>query len=148
VSWKPAAVVAVAVLMLTSAVSANDSTLRQHYGKAIGEVYRTRNHLTVAAFFGTRGSICREQIESESTGRRMTEKEVNAVLDEIAPKSDRGNFKTSGFRNIASQDNDSRGTFEAYDRLTITRIGPANEYRYVFIFYNSAECWQMDADKQ
>ena len=24
----------------------------------------------------------------------------------------------------------------------------ANEYRYVFIFCNSAECWQMGADKQ
>ena len=32
--------------------------------------------------------ICREHIESESRGRRMSDKEVNPVLDEIAPKSE------------------------------------------------------------
>lgn len=150
-SWKLAAIIAVGVafLTLTSAVSARDRTLRQHYGNAIGEVYRTPNHLTVTAFFGARGNICLERIESEITGRRLTDKEVNSVLDDIAPKNDRGNFKRGGFHNLGDPENNSNGygTFEDYDRLTITKDGPDNEYRYVFIFYNSVECWQMDADK-
>jgi hypothetical protein len=54
-----------AVLALPLLASAQNRTdLRQHYGNAIGEVYRTSNHLTVTAYFDERGNICREQIES------------------------------------------------------------------------------------
>jgi hypothetical protein len=147
-AWELAVIVAVGVLTLTPVVSARNNTLRQHYGNAIGEVYRTPNHLIVTAFLGAHGNVCREQIESEIMGRRMTDKEVNTVLDEIASKNGRGNYKTGGFRNLSSPENASNGTFEEYERLTITKIGPDNEYRYVFIFYNSAECAQLDADKQ
>jgi len=144
---KIAVIVAVTVLTITSVASAQNSTLRRHYGNAIGEVYRTPNRLIVTAFFDAHGDICREQIESEIRGRRMTDKDVNRVLDEIAPKNYRGNYKIGGFRNMSSPDNDSSGVFEDYERLTITKIGSDNEYRYVFILYHSAECAQLDADK-
>ena len=150
-SLRPAAIVAGAVLAFSSLVaSQNRADLRQHYGDAIGEVYRTSNHLTVIAYFDEDGHICREHIESESRGRRMTDKEVNTVLDEIAPRSERGNYKIGTFLNIVClPDNDCAGVIEDYERLAITKIGNTNEYRrYVSILYHSAECKQLDADKK
>ena len=38
----------------------------------------------VTAYFDEDGNICREHVESEDRGRRMTNNEVKTVLDEIA----------------------------------------------------------------
>jgi hypothetical protein len=103
VSLRLAAVVAGAVLTLPLVVSAqNRADLKQRYGNAIGEVYRASNGLIVTAYFDERGNICRENIESENRGRRMTDKEVNSVLDEIAPKDERGKYKMGAFLNCQS----------------------------------------------
>ena len=88
VSLRLVAIVAGAVLALPLFVHAQNRTdLRQHYGNAIGEVYRTSNGLIVTVYFDEHGNICRERIESENRGNRLTDKEVNTVLDEIAPKN-------------------------------------------------------------
>lgn len=147
VSLRGIATVVGAVLALSLIVAAQErADLRQHYGDAIGEVYRTSNHLTVTAYFGEHGNICREHIESENRGKRMTDKEINTVLDEIAPKNERGNYEMGTFLDvICLPDNDCAGVSEDYERLTITKIGSTNEYRYVSILYHSAECKQLDA---
>jgi hypothetical protein len=150
VPFRLAAITAGAVLAFSSLVSAQNLTdLRKHYGDAIGEVYRTSNQLTVTAYFDEHGNICREHIEFENRGRRITDKEVNTVLDEIAPKSDRGTFKIGTFLNIIClPDNDCGGVREDYERLAITKIGGTNEYRYISIDYHSAECKHWEADKK
>ena len=150
VSLRLTAVVAGTVLALPLLVAAqNRADLRHHYGDAVGEVYCTSNHLTVTAYFDEHGNICREHIESENRGQRMTDKEVNTVLDEIAPKSDRGNYKIGTFLDvICLPDNDCAGVSEDYERLAIMKIGSTNEYRYVSILYHSAECRQLEADKK
>ena len=150
VSLRGAPIVAGAILALSSLAAAQTrADLRQHYGDSVGEVYRTSNHLTVTAYFDEHGNICREHIESENLGRRMTDKEVNTVLDEIAPKDERGKYKMGTFLNIIClPDNDCAGVSEDYERLAITKIGSSNEYRYVSIVYHSAECRQPDADKK
>jgi len=102
----------------------------------------------VIAYFDDNGNICREHIESENRGRRMTDKEVNTVLDDIAPKNERGNYNIGTFLNIIClPDNDCAGVSEDYERLIITKIGSTNEYRYISILYHSAECKQLDAQK-
>ena len=79
----------------------------------------------------------------------MTDKEVNAVLDEIAPKNKRGDYKMGSFLHIyCPPDNDCAGVSEDYKRLIITKIGNTNEYRYVSILYHSVECKQLDANKK
>jgi hypothetical protein len=150
VSFRLAKIVASAVLALPLLVSAQSRTdLRQRYGNAIGEVYRTSNRLIVIAYFDEHGNICREHIESENRGRRMTDKEVNTVLDAIVPTNERGNYKMGTFLNIIClPDNDCAGVSEDYERLAITKIGSTNEYRYISILYHSAECRQLDADKK
>jgi hypothetical protein len=144
-----AATVAGAVLALSLVVYAQKRTdLRQLYGNAIGEVYRTSNGLKVTAYFDDDGNICGEQIESENRGTRMADKEVNAVLDEIAPKNKRGDYKMGTFLNLYCPDNDCAGVSEDYKRLIITKIGNTNEYRYVSILYHSVECKHSDAEKR
>jgi hypothetical protein len=57
----------------------------------------------------------------------MTDKEVNTVLDEIAPKDERGKYKMGTFLNvICLPDNDCSGVSEDYERLAITKIGSTN----------------------
>ncbi len=150
VSLRLAAIVAGAVVALPSAVYAqNRADLSQRYGTAIGEIYRTSNRLVITAYFDKDGNICREHIESEDRGRRMTDEEVNTVLDEIAPKKERGNYIIGTFLNIIClPDNDCAGVSEAYEHLGIQKIGSTNEYRYVSISYHSAECRQLEADKK
>lgn len=127
----------------------NRADLRQHFGNAIGEVYRTSNHLIVTAYFDEHGNACREHIESENKGGRLTDKQVNTVLGEIAPKKERGAYKLGSFLNvICLPDDDCAGVSENYERLSITKIGSTNEYRYVSILYHSAECRRLDVDKK
>jgi hypothetical protein len=150
VSLGRTATVAGAILALASVISAqNRSDLTQRYGNSIGEVYRTSNQLMVTAYFDRDGNICRERIESENRGRRMTDEEVNTVLDEIAPKNERGNYIMGTFLNIICvPDNDCAGVSENYERLLITKTGDTNEYRYVSVSYHSAECRRLEADKK
>ena len=42
----------------------------------------------VTAYFDEDGNICREHVESEDRGRRMTNDEVKTVLDEITPENE------------------------------------------------------------
>lgn len=139
-------ILTVAVVALTLVASGqNRSALKEHYGNAIGEVYRTSNHLTVTAYFDEQENICRARIESETKGRRMTDGEVNSVLDEIAPKNHRGRFKMGTALDIAClPDNDCAGVSDEYEGLSITKIGGANEYRYISIVYYSAECKRVN----
>lgn len=141
-----AAEVVVALPLVASAQNRTD--LRQHYGGAIGEVYRTPSHLMVTAYFDENGNICREHVESEDRGRRMTNDEVKTVLDEIAPENERGKYKIGTVLNIGCPDNDCAGVSEDYERLEITKIGSTSKYRYVSVVYHSTECKHLEADRR
>jgi len=141
-----AAGVVVALPLVASAQNRTD--LRQHYGAAIGEVYRTPSHLMVTAYFDEDGNICREHVESEDRGRRMTNDEVKTVLGEIAPENERGKYKIGTVLNIGCPDNDCAGVSEDYERLEITKIGSTSKYRYVSVVYHSTECKHLEADKR
>jgi hypothetical protein len=138
----------IALLWLSAAIpfpvvahGQNRAALQQHYGDAVGEVYRTSNGLTVTAYFDPQGNICQEHIQSENRGKRMTDNEVNGVLDDIAPKTSRGAYKIGTFLNvICLPDNDCAGVSEDYQKLAIVKIGDSNEYRYVDVLYHSAAC--------
>ena len=109
----------------------------------MGEVYRTSNGLTVTAYFDSQGNICREHIQSENRGKRMTDDEVNPVLDDIAPKASRGTFGIGTFLNVyCLPDNDCAGVSEDYQKLAIVKIGNTSYYRYVEVVYHSPACNQ------
>src|SRR5205823_2068239 len=75
------------------------NTIQKLYGSAISEVYRTSQHLTVIASFASGGNLCRAHIRSDvDTG--ITDAELDAVLNELAPDDVRGKHKMSTFLNI------------------------------------------------
>jgi len=79
----------------------------------------------------------------------MSDSDVNTVLNEIAPKSARGNYKGGTFLNLRClPDDDCAGVSEDYERLMITKIGSTNEYRYISLLNHSAECKQLGGDKK
>src|SRR5689334_21013124 len=108
----------------TVASAQDRAGLKRNYGDPVGEVYRTSNGLTVTAYFDSDGNICKEHIQSENRGKRLTDEEANGVLEDIAPKSSRGAYKIGTFLNvICLPDNDSAGVSEDYQRLAIVKIG-------------------------
>jgi hypothetical protein len=139
------------------------STIQKLYGTAISEVYRTSQHLTVTASFSSVGNLCRAHVQSNvDTG--ITDAELNAVLNELAPDNVRGKHKLSTFLNITClklqklQDSNSSGKPELavdpcaecsgvsddYERANITRYGNTNEYRSVNVRFNQPECKGLD----
>ena len=139
------AVFCLSVSAFPVAYGQNRAALKQQFGEAIGEVYRTPNGLTVTAYFDPQGGICKEHIQSENRGKRMTDDEVGRVLDEIAPKTSRGTYKIGTFLNvICLPDNDCAGVSEDYQKLAIVKIGSSNEYRYVEVVYHSSACDQSE----
>jgi hypothetical protein len=139
------------------------NTIRKLYGTAISEDYRISHHLTVTASFASGGNLCRAQIRSNvDTG--ITDAELDAVLNKLAPDDVRGKHKMSTFLNITclklqkpEDPNPSgkpelavdpctecSGVSDAYERAEITRYGNTNQYSSVQISFNQPECKGSD----
>jgi hypothetical protein len=139
------------------------NTIRQLYGSAISEVYRLSHHLTVTASFASGGNLCRAHIQSNvDTG--ITDAELDAVLNELAPDDVRGKHKMSTFLNVTclklqkpENSNSSgkpeltvdpcaecSGVSDDYERANITRYGNTNEYSSVQISFTQPECKGLD----
>ena len=139
------------------------NTIQKLYGSAISEVYRTPQHLTVTASFASGGNLCRAHIQSNvDTG--ITDAELDAVLNELAPDDVRGKHNMSTFLNVTclklrkpENSNSSAkpelavdpcaqcsGVSDDYERANITRYGNTNEYSSVQISFNQPECKGLD----
>jgi hypothetical protein len=162
-------VLILAVVQLSSSNSATPAriqtrnAIRKLYGTAISEDYRISHHLTATASFASGGNLCRAQIQSNvDTG--ITDAELDAVLNELAPDDIRGKHKMSTFLNVAclklQQPESSNsggkpelavdpcaqcsGVSDDYERATITRYGNTNQYSSVRISFNQPECKGLD----
>lgn len=162
----------VLVLALVQSSSSNPVTpariqtrnrIQKLYGSAMSEVYRASQHLTVTASFDSAGSLCRAHIRSDiDTG--ITDAELDAALNELAPDSVRGKHKMSTFLDVTciklqkSENSKSSGKPELavdpcaecsgvsdeYERANITRYGNTNQYSSVRISLNRPECKPLD----
>ena len=83
----------------TPAPIQNRDTVQSLYGRPVSEVYRTSQNLMVTASFGPNGNLCRAHIKSAADAG-ITDAQLNAVLDELAPKDVRGKFKMDTFLDI------------------------------------------------
>jgi hypothetical protein len=141
----------------------NREAVQTLYGSPLSEVYRTSQNLTITASFATDGSLCRTHIES-GADIGITDSQLNAVVDELAPEDVRGKHKVSGFRNmtclkrlkpenstseakgkpsinlVVDPCRECSGVSDDYERVNITIIGNKNEYSYVNITFNGPEC--------
>jgi hypothetical protein len=137
------------------------------YGSPVSEVYRTPENLMVTASFAQTGNLCQAGIRS-GNGAEITDKDLNAVLDRLAPKEVRGEFKMGTFLNITclkpvkpknptSNSNENptpklevdpcaecSGVSEDYEQVKITKYGNTNRYSSVQITFKQPECEESE----
>lgn len=152
---------------LTPATIQSRDTVQRLYGSPVSEVYRTSQSLTVTASFTSNGSLCRAHIYSANDAR-ITDKQLNPVLDELAPKEHRGKYRIGTFMNVTclkavKPENSAysssgkpamelsvdpcaecSGVSEDYERANITRYGNTNQYSSAWITFHQPECAELD----
>jgi hypothetical protein len=145
----------------------NRDTVAGLYGHPVSQVYRTSRNLTITASFASNGNLCRAHIQSDIDDG-ITDTQLNGVLDELAPKDVRGEYKHGTFLDITcfklvkpenSASNGSEksamelavdpcaecsGVSEDYERVNITRYGNTNQYSSVWITFHRPECKELD----
>jgi len=145
----------------------NREAVQRFYGSPVSEVYRTSQDLTVTASFASSGNLCRAHIKSD-TAAGITDTQLGVVLDELAPKDARGEFKIGTFLNgtclklMKSESSalnlsgksrlnlavdpcaECSGISEDYERVNITKYGNTNEYSSVWITFHQPECQELD----
>ncbi|HTD24494.1 MAG TPA: hypothetical protein VK738_17685 [Terriglobales bacterium] len=152
---------------LTPAKIQNRDTVEKLYGNPVSEVYRTSQNLTITASYASNGDLCQAHIQS-GVGDGITDTQLNAALDELAPKDVRGEFKHGTFLDVTclkllkpenSTSNSSRksamelaedpcaecsGVSDDYERVNITKYGNTNQYSSVWITFHGPECKALD----
>jgi hypothetical protein len=152
---------------LAPATIQSRDTVQRLYGSPVSEVYRTSQNLTITASFASNGNLCRAHINS-GVNAGINDTQLNAVLDELAPKEHRGKYKIGTFLNITClkavkpenyTSNSSgkpamelavdpcaecSGVSEDYERVNITKYGNTNQYSSVWITFQQPECKALD----
>lgn len=138
-------------------------TVQNLYGKPVSEIYRTSHDLMVTASFAANGNLCRAHI-TLGLNQGITDAQLNAVLDELAPEDVRGEHKLSTFLDITClkpvkpQNSSSNsigeltvdpctecsGVSDDYERANITKYGNTNEYSSVYITLRRPECKELE----
>ena len=142
-------------------------TVQRLYGGAVSETYRTPQELNITASFASNGNLCRAHIQSDRASG-ITDGQLNAVLEKLAPESVLGKHKMSTFLDVtclkAQKTGNSKsdsgdkaapvvavdpcaecsGVSEDYAQANITRYGNTNEYSSVWITFRRSECKELD----
>jgi len=151
----------------TPAAIQNRNTIQRLYGSPVSEVYRTSQHLTITASFASNGNLCRAHITSDiDTG--ITDRQLSAVMNELAPKDALGKHKLSTFLDVTclkllkpenSASNSSgnpsselavdpcaecSGVSDDYEQANITKYGNTNQYSSVQVVFKQPECKELD----
>lgn len=126
------------VLLGTAAAGQNQSTFLKLYGSPVGDVYQISPRLKMTAEFARSGNLCRAYIGA--VDKKITDVELDPVLDQLAPTNARGKLKIANFLDIICPPYDCSGVEENYERLQIARMGSINAYNSVVITYYRHEC--------
>jgi hypothetical protein len=143
----------------TPATIQTRETVQRLYGGPVSEVYRTPQKLRITASFAPNGNLCQAHIGSDA-GLGITDAQLNPVLDELAPKDVRGEYKMGTFLNITCLKEDAppnssgkividpcidcSGVSEDYERVKITKYGNTNQYSSVHVIVKRRECKDLD----
>jgi hypothetical protein len=148
----------------TPATIQNRETVQRLYGSPVSEIYRTPQNLTVDASFASNSNLCQADIGSDGDAG-ITDKQLDPVLDALAPQDVRGKAKMDTFLNVtclkiekpenSSADSSGKlvvdpcvecsGVSEDYERVKITKYGNTNQYRSVHITFKRPECKELDS---
>ena len=142
----------------------NRDTIQRLYGSPVSEIYRASHELKITASFASSGNLCRAHITSDADAG-ITDKQLNAALDELVPEDVRGKYKLGTFLDVTclkllkpeNSLSNSRGELvvdpcsecsgvsEDYERVNITKYGNTNQYSSVQITFQRPECKELDS---
>jgi hypothetical protein len=123
-------------------------SIRQRYGKPVSESYQVKPGIFVVVTYGADDTICEMLIQSAPDSApikhftpTLKSKEIREVIDELAPKSSRGNFIIGGFVNIfCPPENDCAGVSEDWEKVSIYINGNIDQHRYATIQWKTTGC--------
>jgi hypothetical protein len=126
----------------------SQGSLRQKYGSAMRESYLVRPGILVTVMYNKDKEVCEMLIEPQppstlikSSDVKLESKVLNEIIDELAPKAERGKHLLSSFLNLTCLPrNDCAGTDETYERVVIYRNGGVNAHRYATIQWKKPGC--------
>lgn len=155
----------------TGATLQNRDGVQRLYGSPVSEVYQSPQGLSITASFASSGNLCRAHIRSDDASG-ITDEQLNAILDKLAPESVRGKHKISTFldgtclklEKAENSTSDSggkpamkvavdpcaecSGVSDDYEQTKITKYGDTNEYSSVWISFHRPECEDLDRTRR
>jgi len=100
--------------------------LRKKYGEPVSETFMVRLGIRVTATFGRNGQVSEYLIAPQypdpvkSRNATLSVDSVNAIIDELVPRSSRGKHLIAEFVNAEClPENDCNGTSDSYKKVTI-----------------------------
>lgn len=148
------------ILFLTAfvATAQTSTTLRQKYGQPTSETYKgpptsqtynVRPDIKVTISYAKNGDVCAMLIQPVSETKSgkpslMKSQPLFEVIDELAPKEQRGKHIMDTFLNITClPDNDCFGVEWNYKRLKIHVHGSTDEHPFASIDWKSHTCARL-----
>lgn len=130
------------ILFLFSAtVSAqSSSSLRQKYGEPASETFRLRPQISLIVSYAKTGEVCRMLVEPKSirigrlkvsAAETIKDKLMDEILEELAPKNQRGKFLSRTHR---------FGLLEDYEQVEILLGGGTDKWLYGAIYWKIQAC--------
>jgi len=128
------------LLFSVSALAQTSSDLRQKYGEPISETFKIRPQVLLTVSYAKTGEVCSMLIEPQDTWVGYTKlndteplkgKVLNEILEELAPKNQRGKFLMGTHRN---------GLLEYYERIDVQRSGQIDKWNYAVIYWKIKAC--------
>jgi hypothetical protein len=131
-------------------------TLQKGYGTPISETNRVRPGVVASARYGASGRACAIVVEPEQPHCPLNNpkntigdyRQAVAILKELVPETERGQYVIGGFVNIfcLSADTDCFGVNEDWQKLTIFRSGSNDRQHYATIQWKRDECQGIGPD--
>jgi hypothetical protein len=124
----------IAVFACTTVIAQTKDQLRQRFGEPISETFLVRPGIVVTATYAPSGKITELAISPlnssliKSKNTTLSRESVDAVIEEIAPTSERGKFIVAEFADIICEPaDDCSGASANYQNVTIYYNGSAKQ---------------------
>ncbi|HZQ51006.1 MAG TPA: hypothetical protein VFB14_02355 [Bryobacteraceae bacterium] len=123
--------VLIAVLACAGTLAQSRDQLRQRFGERISETFLVRPGISITASYAASGKIRELMISPQndsfikSRNASLSRKSVDAIIDELVPKSERGKFIIGEFEDIICEPADDC-------------MGSSANYQNVKIYYNDS----------
>lgn len=148
--WRAASLMLLALAIPASFPAMSAGTMRQRYGKPIGETFVVRPGILVTATYGPNEETCELLIAPDETGELVKNwsdrdnipyETLRQVEDELVPTSERGKQKGATFGNVVCGPyNLCSGSQEDFERIVEYANAGKSGARYAVIRWQRSEC--------